>query len=152
MVIMEILKKYEKQIHTILCVFSIIVLLFFPFVELDYGYDIESTYTGFTMAMNTYIGYFLFLLPVALVLAHYVPKYAAKKPLFSVVVPILCIAAWLLTVLFSKTFNSQFSDATLASGAWLSLISYILLGVYGVVMYKDVIVELINYIKNNSQK
>lgn len=149
---MELLKKYEKYIQSGLCVFSVIVLLFFPFVDLDYGYGVESNFTGFTMAMNTYIGYLLFLLPIVLVLAHFVPKYQTKKPLLSIAVPVLCIVAWLLTVLFSKTFNAQLSDSTLASGAWLSLISYVLLGVYGVLMYKEVIMELLGSINKNQKK
>ncbi len=148
---MEILKKYEKYIQIVLCGLALIALFFFPFVNCDYGYSVENTFTGFTMAMNTYIGYLLILLPVVLILSHFVPKYEKKRPLLSVAVPVLCIVSWLLTVLFAKTFNSQLSDSTLTTGAYLTLVCYIVLAVYGVLMYKNVIIELLTGNKPNTK-
>lgn len=147
--IIETLKKFEKYIQIGVSAFSLIALFLFEFVNCNYGYGVEGTFTGFTMAMNTYIGYLLILLPVVLILSHFVPKYAAKKPLLSVATPALCIVSWLLTVIFAKTFNSQLSDSTLASGAYITLICYIVLGVYGVLIYKDVLLELFT---GNSKK
>lgn len=143
----EIIKKYGMYIQIGLSAFSLISLFIFPFVNLDYGYSIESNFNGFTMAMNTYIGYLLILLPLALIATYFVPKYAAKKPLFSIAIPFVCIVVWLLTVLFAKTFNSQLSDATLSTGAYIALVCYIILAIYGVIAHKEVVTELIDTIK-----
>ena len=143
----EIIKKYGMYIQIGLSAFSLIALFIFPFVNLDYGYSVESNFNGFTMAMNTYIGYLLVLLPLVLIAAYFVPKYVAKKPFLSVVIPVACIVAWLLTVVFAKTFNSEFSDATLSAGAYATLISYILLAIYGFIAHNEVVGELIEIIK-----
>ena len=145
----ETLKKYGMYIQIGVCVISLISLFIFPFVNLDYGYSVENNFNGFTMAMNTYIGYLLILLPIVLIASYFVPKYAVKQPLLSVAIPVVCIFAWILTVIFAKTFNSQLSDSTLASGAYITLICYIILAVYGFIVHKDAVTEIIKSIKGN---
>ncbi len=141
---MQIIKKH---IQTVICVISLISLFIFPFVNCDYGYNVENTFTGFTMAMNTYIGYLLIVLPLALIVSNHLPQYAHKKTLLSIATPILCIVSWLLTVVFAKTFVKSLADSTLAIGAYITLICYIILTVYAIAVYKKEIKELIDSIK-----
>lgn len=144
----ELLKKYGMYIQIGLSAFSLLSLFIFPFVNLNYGYSVENNFNGFTMAMNTYIGYLLIVLPLVLIASYFVPKYAAKQPLLSVAIPVVCVVSWLLTVVFAKTFNSQLSDSSLASGAYITLICYILLAVYGFIVHKDAVSEIIKLIKS----
>lgn len=145
---MEQLKKY---IQPVICAVSLIALFVFPFVNCDYGYSIESNFNGFTMAMQTYIGYLLVLLPFVLLLASFSPKYAAKKPLLSLAVPPLCIISWLLTVLFAKTFVANLADSTLASGAYITLICHIILTAYGCLTYRKELNKIISEIKDKNK-
>lgn len=144
----ELLKKYGMYIQISLSAFSLISLFIFPFVNLNYGYSVENNFNGFTMAMNTYIGYLLVLLPLVLIASYFVPKYAAKKPLLSVAIPVICIFAWILTVVFAKTFNSQLSDSSLASGAYITLICYIFLAIYGFIAHNEALAEIIKMLKD----
>ena len=141
---MEAIKKY---IQTIICGVSLVVLFFCPFVNCDYGYYVETEFTGFTMAMNTYVGYLMVVLPAAMAIAPFHPKYKEKVPLFSLVIPPLCIVAWLLTMLFAKTFVSGLAESTLAFGAWLTLGCYIALTVYGCLNYRKELAQIIAELK-----
>ena len=141
---METIKKW---VQPAICVISLIALFVFPFVDCDYGYGVGNTFTGFTMAMNTYIGYLLILLPVVLILSNFLPQYASKKTLLSIATPVLCIVCWILSVFFAKTFVSGLADSTLAIGAYITLICYIALLVYAILVYRKEIMELIESLK-----
>lgn len=99
------------------------------------------------MAMNTYIGYLLVLLPAVLAIAPFHPQYAVKVPLFSLVIPPLCIVSWLLTVLFAKTFVAGLADSTLAFGAWFALGCYGVLTAYGCLKYRKELAQIIVELK-----
>lgn len=144
----ELIVKYGKYIQIGISALSLLSLFVFPFVKLDYGYSVKGSFNGFTMAMNTYIGYLLVLLPIVLIASYFVPKYEAKRPLLSVVIPLICIGAWILTVIFAKTFSSQLSESKLAIGAYITLISYVVLAVFGFVAHKAVVDELLSNIKD----
>lgn len=140
--------KFDKKfIQPIISAVSIISLFIFPFVTTDvYGYDTGSL-NGFTVAMNTYIGYLMIILPLVLVIAPFTPKYQAKLPILSLATPVLCIVSWLLCVLFAKTFVANLADSTLAIGAYVTLICYIALGVYGFITYRSTLKQLMDELK-----
>ncbi len=141
------MKFNKKYIQTFLAALSLICLFFYPFVNNDYGFGIENSFSGFTVAMNTYIGYFMIILPLVLIIAPFTPKYQAKLPILSLAIPVLCIVSWLLCVLFAKTFVASLADSSLASGAYITLICYVVLAVYGVITYRSTLTQLINELK-----
>lgn len=143
--------KIKNYLQPIIAAVSLVALFFLPFVDCSYGYGISNNFSGFIMAMNTYIGYLLVLLPAVLIAMPFVPKWAAKKELLSVAIPLLCVIAWLLTVLFAKTFVSSIASSSLDSGAFITLICYVALLAYGVVTNLDFVKSIINKIKDSKK-
>lgn len=144
--------KFDKKfIQPIIAGVSLISLFIFPFVNNDYGYNVGNSFNGFTVAMNTYIGYLMILLPLVLVVAPFIPKYQAKLPLLSLATPVICIVSWLLCVLFAKTFVANLANSTLAIGAYLSLICYIALAIYGFTTYRSVLSQLVSEFKRKQK-
>lgn len=145
------MEKMKKYIQPGISAIALLSLFVFDFVKLGS----HSTLSGFTVAMNTYIGYLLIVLPFILLVAPYVPKYQKKLPKLSIVIPALCVVSWLLCVLFAKTFVSNLVNSTLAFGAWITLICYISMGVYGFLTYraesKQIIEELRGKVNNKSK-
>ena len=144
--------KFDKKfIQPIIAAVSLVSLFVFPFVSNDFGYGVENSFNGFTVAMNTYIGYLMILLPLVLVIAPFTPKYQAKLPILSLATPVLCIVSWLLCVIFAKTFVASLADSTLAIGAYITLICYIVLAVYGFITYRSTLSQLINELKGKQK-
>ena len=139
--------KIKTYFQPILCVASLISIFAFPFVDNDYGYGVSNSFSGFTMASQTYIGYLLFLLPAILFLVSFLPQYSEKKPKLSLLIPAICIVSWLVTVVYTKLFLSSISDSTLAIGAYSSLICYIVLEIYAVLTYRSTLDEILNSLK-----
>lgn len=144
------MKFDKKYIQPIISAISIISLFIFDFFTNDVAGYYAGSLNGFTVAMNTYIGYLLILLPLILVAAPFAPKYQAKLPILSLATPVLCIVSWILCVIFAKTFTNgiDLANSTLAAGAWITLICYIALGIYAVIVYRAELKELINSLKS----
>ena len=141
--------KFDKKfIQPIIAAVSLVSLFIFPFVTNDVSGYYAGSLNGFTVAMNTYIGYLMIILPLVLVIAPFNPKYQAKLPILSLATPVLCIVSWLLCVLFAKTFVANLANSTLTTGAYITLICYIVLAVYGVVVYRSTLTQLINELKS----
>ena len=145
------MKFDKKYIQPIIAAISLVAMFVFPFVNVSAGYY-NGSLNGFTVAMNTYIGYLMLLFPLVLVLAPFVPKYGEKLPLLTVVTPVLCIVSWILCMVFAKNFVANLADAELAIGAYITLICYIALGVYAVFAYKKELSELLRGLKEKNKK
>ena len=61
------MEKIKNHLQPIIAAVSLVALFFLPFVDCSYGYGISNNFSGFIMAMNTYIGYLVVLLPVVLI-------------------------------------------------------------------------------------
>lgn len=143
--------KFDKKfVQPVIAAISLIALFVFPFVNVSAGYY-DGSLNGFTVAMNTYIGYLMVILPFVLVAAPFVPKYQAKLPILSLVTPVLCIVSWILCMIFAKNFVANLADSTLAIGAYIILVCYIALGVYGFFAYRAELTELIKGLKDKSK-
>lgn len=134
------MKFDKKYIQPLLAGVALVSLFIFPFCTGGYGFRLN----GFTVAMNTYIGYLLIALPAVLLVAPMSPKYQAKLPRLSLIIPVLCIVSWLLCVLFAKTIVSDLTDTSLAIGAYITLVCYIALAVYGFITYRSAFDQLKN--------
>lgn len=143
------MKFDKKYIQPLLAGVALISLFIFPFCSGGYGFRLN----GFVVAMNTYIGYLLIVLPAVLLVAPFSPKYQAKLPRLSLIIPVLCIVSWLLCVIFAKTIVSDLTNTSLAIGAYITLICYIALAVYGFITYRSVVEQLKNEItgKDNNK-
>lgn len=141
------MKFNKKFIQPTLSAISLISLFIFPFVSNNFGYGVKNSFNGFTVAMNTYIGYLMIILPLVLAIASFTPKYQEKLPILSLATPVLCIISWLLCVLFAKTFVDNLADSTLAIGAYITLICYIALMAYGFITYRATLTQLITQYK-----
>ncbi|MBR5157296.1 MAG: hypothetical protein IKW59_05975 [Clostridia bacterium] len=142
------MQKLKTYFQPIMCVILLIILLALPFVDNDYGYGVSNSFTGFTMAAQTYIGYLLFLLPILLLSISFSPKYETAKPKLSLLIPALCIISWLITVIYAKLFIASVADSSLSVGAYSSLICCIILEVYAVLTYRSTAKELLESLKN----
>ncbi|MBR5507271.1 MAG: hypothetical protein IKV88_04420 [Clostridia bacterium] len=141
------MEKIKKFIQPVICVLSLVFLFVCPFITGDFGYGVEASFSGFIMASNTYIGFLLIVLPVLLILASFSPKYSSKKSKWSVVIPAILIVSWLATVLYAKFFLSGVADSAIGSGAYLSLICYVALLVYGFIFHRKEFDEIIEKVK-----
>ena len=142
------MKFDKKYVQPLLAGVALVSLFIFPFCTGGYGFRLN----GFTVAMNTYIGYFLIALPAALLAAPFSPKYQAKLPRLSLIIPVLCIVSWLLCVLFAKTIVSDLTNTSLAIGAYITLICYIALAVYGFITYRSAFDQLKNDLTGKNKK
>ena len=140
------MKQIKKYIQPVVCVLSLVFLFMFEFIDGDFGYGVGLAFKGITMANCTYFGYLLIILPILLILSSFMPKYEAKKGKWSVVIPAICIISWIVTVLFAKFIMSA-SESSLSSGAWLTLICYVALLVYGLIFHKDEFDKLIDNVQ-----
>lgn len=145
--------KFDKKwIQPGIAAVSLLCLLF-PFVTVGVEDYYSDSLNGITVAFNTYIGILMIALPLALAAAPFSAKYQAKLPLLSVATPVVCVVAWLLCVLFAKTFVMDSADySNLAFGAYATLICYLALGVYGFVTYKAELKALIDQLKNKGDQ
>ena len=139
--------KVKKYIQPALCAVAFIALLVFPYVNNDWGYGIEDTYTGFLIASSTYIGYLQVVLPALLLIVSILPKYEKKRPILSLLIPPVCIIAWCITTFVALNWIDDLADSTLAGGAFVALVCFIALTIYGCIIYRNELKMLIEGLK-----
>ena len=145
----------KKNIIAILCVISLVTLLFTwgeftTTASVDVaGFEASSSasqsFGGFTAALNTIFGYLLIIGPVALIAMNYVKQLEEKKGLLAIAVPVICIVAWIFVIINADGIAAAGSAAAAGGSvetevsfsiwAYLALASYIATGIAGALTF-----------------
>ena len=158
----------KKNIITVLCVISIVVLAL-PLIKVSvsmdimgYGGESEQSVTGFSALKASFLGIVLFVGPILLVAMNYIKQLDPHKKQLAIAVPAICLIALIIVILQAKSYLVNVSgggegfsvdvEYSIGLGAILAALSYIATAIAGAVTYHGLTLDKagLEQLKNSS--